>query len=86
MPVPFTVAVHCEVAPVFTVDGLHAAWIEVMVEGGGIVCRVMAEVPDLVGSSVLVAVMVTVPAEGGAVKAPLVLMVPPLADHVTTEL
>ena len=77
---------HFEVAPVFTVDGLHAAWTEVMVEGGGIVCTVMAEVPDLVGSSVLVAVMVTVPADAGAVKVPLVLMVPPLADQVTAEL
>jgi hypothetical protein len=82
--VPATVALHCEVALVFTVDGLHAACTEVMAEGG--VCTVMAAVPDLVGSCVLVAVMVTIPAEAGAVKAPLVLMAPPLADHVTAEL
>jgi hypothetical protein len=82
--VPATVALHCEVALVFTVDGLHAAWTEVMVEGG--VCTVMAAVPDLVGSCVLVAVMVTVPADAGAMKAPLALMVPPLADQVTAEL
>jgi hypothetical protein len=30
--------------------------------------------------------MVTVPAEAGAVKAPLASMVPPLADQVTAEL
>jgi len=82
--VPATVALHCEVALVFTVDGLHAACTELMVEGG--VCTVMAAVPDLVGSCVLVAVMVTIPAEAGAVKAPLVLMAPPLSDHVTAEL
>jgi hypothetical protein len=46
----------------------------------------MAAVPDFVGSCVLVAVTVTVPAEAGAVKSPLALIVPPLADHVTTEL
>jgi hypothetical protein len=78
--------VHCEVALVFTVDGLHATWTEVIVEGGCAVCTVMAEAPDLVGSSVLVAVMVTVPADAGAVKVPLVLMVPPLADQMTAEL
>jgi hypothetical protein len=37
-------------------------------------------------SCVLVAVTVTLPAAAGAVKRPLVLMVPPLADHVTAEL
>jgi hypothetical protein len=35
---------------------------------------------------VLVAVTITVPAEAGAVKSPLGLMVPPFADHVTVEL
>jgi hypothetical protein len=35
---------------------------------------------------VLVAVAVTVPAVADAVKSPLALMVPPLADHVTAEL
>jgi hypothetical protein len=82
--VPATVALQCEVAFVFTVDGAHATCTEVTVEGG--VCTVMAAVPDLVGSCVLVAVMVTIPAAAGAVKAPLVFTVPPLADHVTAEL
>jgi hypothetical protein len=36
--------------------------------------------------SVLVAVMVTVAGEDGAVSTPLVLMEPALADHVTLEL
>ena len=34
LPVPCTVAVHCEVAPGLTVDGLHAALTEVIVEEG----------------------------------------------------
>jgi hypothetical protein len=49
-------------------------------------CAVTAAVPDFVVSWVLVAVTVTVPAVAGAVKSPLALMVPPLADHVTEEL
>jgi hypothetical protein len=43
-------------------------------------------VPDFVGSCVLVAVTVAVPADADAVKTPLVLIVPPLPDHVTAEL
>jgi hypothetical protein len=46
----------------------------------------MAALPSLVVSWTLVAVTVTVPAEAGAVKSPLGLMVPPLAVHVTAEL
>jgi hypothetical protein len=42
--------------------------------------------PDFVASSVLVAVMVTVAAELGAVKRPLEVTVPALAVHVTAEL
>jgi hypothetical protein len=54
---------------------------------GGIAnCTVTVAWPDLVVSWVLVAVTVRVPAEAGAVKSPLELMVPPLADHVTAEL
>jgi hypothetical protein len=40
----------------------------------------------LVGSCMLVAVTVTVPAVAGAVRMPLALTVPALADHVTAEL
>jgi hypothetical protein len=55
-----------------------------MVGEGG--CTVTDTVPDFVGSCVLVAVTVTVPAVAGAVRMPLALTVPPLADHVTAEL
>src|SRR5438270_12908446 len=34
-PVPFTVALHCEVALMPTVDGLQTTWTEVMVEEAG---------------------------------------------------
>jgi len=36
-PVPFTVALHCDVALVLTLDGVQTTWTEVMVEddGGG---------------------------------------------------
>jgi hypothetical protein len=68
----------------FTVVGLQVTKTEVIV--GGVNCTVMAAVPAFVGSCVLVAVTVTVPAEAGAVKSPLALMEPLLADHVTTEL
>jgi hypothetical protein len=69
---------------VITVDGLHAIWTEVMVEEGA--DTAMGAVPDLVGSCVLVAVTVAVPAEAGAVKTPLALTTPLLADQVTAEL
>jgi hypothetical protein len=77
-----TVAVHCEVALIITVDGLHATCTDVMEED----CTVSAAVPDLVGSCVLVAVTVAVPTEAGAVKTPAALTVPLLADQATTEL
>jgi hypothetical protein len=46
----------------------------------------MVAVPDLIGSSVLVAVTLTWPDAAGAVKTPLLLMVPELAVHVTALL
>jgi hypothetical protein len=46
----------------------------------------MVAVPDFVGSCVLVAVTVAVPAEAGAVKTPAALTVPLLADQATMEL
>jgi hypothetical protein len=42
--------------------------------------------PDRDVSWVLVPVTLTVTGEAGAVKSPLALMVPPLADHATAEL
>jgi hypothetical protein len=76
--------VHCDVALTFTIAGLQVTESEVI--AGGVNCTVIAAVPDFVGSCVLVAVTVTVPAEPGAVKSPLALMLPPFADQVTTEL
>ena len=75
---------HCDVALTSTVAGLQVTKTEVIV--GGVNCTVMAAVPAFVGSCVLVAVTVTVPAEAGAMKRPLALMVPPFAAQVTTEL
>jgi hypothetical protein len=46
---------------------------------------VTAAFPDTVGFWVLVAVMVAVAAEGGAVNSPVGLIMPTLADHVTDE-
>jgi hypothetical protein len=47
---------------------------------------VTVAVPDVVVSCALVAVTVTLPVVAGAVKSPLELMVPALADQVTVEL
>jgi hypothetical protein len=71
-------------APVFIVPGLQATETDVIVDGEA--CTVTAAIPDLVVSCMLVAVTVTLPAEAGAVKTPLELMVPALADQVTAEL
>lgn len=84
LPVPCTVAVHCEVAFVAIVDGLQATPTEEIV--GGAAFTVIVAVPDLVASCVLVAVTVTDPVELGAVNNPLLLIVPPLAVHFTAEL
>jgi hypothetical protein len=69
---------------VFIVPGLQVAETDVIVDGEA--CTVTAVVPDFVASSMLVAVTVTLPAEAGAVKTPLELTVPALADQVTAEL
>jgi hypothetical protein len=66
------------------VDGLQVTATEVI--EGGVDCTVTAVVPDFVVSWALVAITVTVPAVAGAVKTPLVLIVPAPADHVTAEL
>jgi hypothetical protein len=67
-----------------TVDGLHAALTEVMVVEGAF--TVTEAVPALVESCVLVAVTAAAAAVAGAVKSPLELTLPALADHVTAEL
>lgn len=86
LPVPCTVALHCEVAPGAIVEGLHATDTEEIVGGLGAIATVTVAVPDLLESSVLVAVTVTVAAELGAVRSPLALIDPLLAVHVTIEL
>ena len=83
---PWTVALHCDVAPVATEEGLQVTATEVTVLVGGVDCTVSIAVPDFVVSCVLVAVTITVPAEAGDVKSPLESMVPALADQVTAEL
>jgi hypothetical protein len=75
---------HCDVALTATVAGLQVIETEVIVGAAG--WTVTDAVPAFVGSCVLVAVTVAVPAEACAVNSPLELMVPLLADQVTAEL
>ena len=86
LPVPCTFSVHCEVAFVAIVDGVQATPTEEIVGGLDSVATFTVAVPDLLESSLLVAVTVTVAAELGAVNNPLALIVPLLAVHVTVEL
>jgi hypothetical protein len=57
-----------------------------VIDETGAACTAMADFPETAGFCVLVAVMVAVAAEVGAVKSPVELIVPTLADHVTDEL
>ncbi len=86
LPVPCTVALHCEVALGATVEGLHATDTEEIVGGLDCVATITVAVPDLPVSSLLVAVTTTVAAEAGAVKSPFALIDPLLAVHITVEL
>ncbi|MGB6933043.1 MAG: hypothetical protein WBD91_09705 [Acidobacteriaceae bacterium] len=86
LPVPCTVAVHCDVAFVEIVDGLHTTPTEEIVGGPLPIATVTVAFPDLLESSLLVAVTVTVAAELGAVSIPLALIDPLLAVHITVEL
>ena len=52
----------------------------------GAACTVIIAAPDTVGFCTLIAVTMTDPAAAGAVKRPVGLIVPTLADHVTDEL
>jgi hypothetical protein len=85
LPVPCTFALHWEIWLVTTVDGLQVTETEVTVEAGA-ACTVIIATPEMVGFCTLVAVTMTGPAAAGAVKRPVGLMVPTLADHVTEEL
>jgi hypothetical protein len=77
---------HCEVALGAIVEGLHATDTEDIVDGLDAIATITVAVPDLLESSLLVAVTVTLAAALGAVRSPLVLIVPALAVHVTVEL
>ena len=81
-PVPVTVDVHVEVCVVRMDVGEQTTVTDVIV--GGRTTVTDAE-PDLVESSVDVAVIVAFPAPEG-VKTPTEEAVPPVADHVTAEL
>jgi hypothetical protein len=67
------------------VDGLHVTETDVTDEAGA-AWTVTAVFPETVGFWVLVALTVAVAAEAGAVKRPVELTVPTLADQVTVEL
>ena len=69
LPVPCTVALHWEVWPVATVEGLQVAETEVTDEPGA-ACTVIVACPDTVGLCTLVAVTTPAPAAAGAVKSP----------------
>jgi hypothetical protein len=84
-PVPCTVALHCDVWPVITAEGEHATATE-LTDDPGAICTETAVFPDTAGFCMLVAVMVAVAAEAGAVKSPVELIAPTLADQVTAEL
>ena len=86
MPVPCTVALHCELPPGATVAGLQLTATDVIVDPAVWASTVTVAVPDFVASCALVAVTVTVPAALGAVSAPLDVIVPAFALHVTAEL
>jgi hypothetical protein len=76
--------VHCEVALTTTLAGLQVTITAVIV--GAAACTVTGALPDLVVSCVLVAVTIKLPTAGGAVRSPLELTVPLLADQVTVDL
>jgi hypothetical protein len=84
LPVPWTVAAHCDVEPALTAAGVQVTLTEVMV--GAAICTVTDAIPDLVVSCVLVAVTVTVPGVAGAVRTPPGVMLPELLDQLTAEL
>lgn len=68
-----------------TVKGLQLTETEIT-DAAGAACTETADFPDTAGFCVLVAVIVAVAAEEGAVNSPVELIVPTLADHVTDEL
>lgn len=83
VPLPCTVASHCDVAPGATMEGLHVTEIEVTLDAG---CTTTFAVPALLGSCALVAVTVTVPGAADAVNSPVGVMLPLLTVQETAEI
>jgi hypothetical protein len=82
VPVPVTLALHCEVAPGATVAGVQVTETAETVPVAA-ACTATVALPDLVVSWVLVAVTVALPPVAAAVKSPFASMVPPFAVQVT---
>jgi len=72
------------VALTITVAGKQVTATEETV--GATDCTMTDTAPDFAVSSILVAVTVTVAAELDAVNKPVEVIVPPVVDHITTEL
>jgi hypothetical protein len=85
LPVPVTVAVQLDVAPVST-GVWHRTVTDVIVGWLGAAATVTSAPPCLVESCVLVAITVTVCGADGDVKIPLEEILPPEAFHVTAVL
>jgi hypothetical protein len=85
LPVPVTVAVHADAAPVCTGVGQETAT-DVIVDWLGAAVTATLAVPLLVESCELVAVTVTICGVDGAVRFPLEEIVPAEAFHVTDVL
>jgi hypothetical protein len=85
VPVPSTVAAHCDVCPVLMEDGDAVTEMEVIVNGT--LVTVMEAVPEILvyPACVDVALQVPVPAPEG-VNTPPGVMVPPVAVHATALL
>jgi hypothetical protein len=85
VPVPSTVAAHCDVCPVLMEDGDAVTETEVMVNGT-LVTLMDAEPETLLNPACVdVALQVPAPAPFG-VNTPLCVMLPPVADQVTPVL
>jgi hypothetical protein len=85
VPVPVTVATHVDVFVVSIEAGVATTEIPVTLMGTVAEPMLMDALPDLLGSSVEVAVHIPVPVPEG-VNTPACVMVPPEADHVTVWL
>lgn len=81
--VPWTLAVNCALAPVFTEVDVGDTEIDVTTGGGAAVVTLTLADPDTDGLATLVAVTVSLPALAGAVYWPAEVIVPSNAFQVT---